>query len=74
MGGRKTDSTPTEPPSYKIPDIKGLCELKKKILANLPSQCAHCGKPHKHSLGSFKERSDDEIIAYCKTKEGCGKS
>ncbi len=74
MGGLKTDSTPTSPPSHTIPDIKGLCDLKKKILSNLPDKCAHCGKPHKHSLGSYKERDNDEIIAYCKTKDGCGRS
>ncbi len=74
MGGTKTDSTPDKPPSHQAPDLEGLCALRKKILSSLPKKCAHCDKPLKHSLGSFVERKDHSLIAYCKTPGACGRS
>lgn len=74
LGGTKTDSTLTAPPSHTPPDITALCELRKKVLSELPKTCAHCKAPLLHSIGSFVERPDGSLMAYCKGKGACGRS
>ena len=70
--GTTTDSTAECPPSTAKPDIKALCELKKKIVGNLPTTCSHCGVALLPQ--SIIERHTGEVIAYCKAPGACGKS
>ena len=67
-------STKDKPPSHSEINIHALKEIREKLLKNLPDKCAHCGAPHKHSLGSYKELRDECLMAYCRTPGACGKS
>lgn len=74
-----TDSTPTSPPSrhLSVPDVAELCRVKRQVVSNLPAKCFHCGAdypPNSEGKGTFVERSDGTVMAYCKTKGACGKS
>ena len=72
MAGRQTDSTEDSPPTHTAPDLEGLCELKKKIIANPPTHCCHCNA--EFTENSIVEIRDECIMAYCKKKGACGKS
>jgi hypothetical protein len=71
-GSHRTDSTKDEPPSHSTPNLEELCNLKKKIVTDLPTNCVHCGADY--PLGSIIELKDQCIVAYCKKKGACGKS
>jgi len=66
----KTDSTPDTPPSCNVDPVKA-CEVKKKLIANLPAKCGHCQQ--KLNTGVIIERNPGDIVAYCKAKD-CGRS
>lgn len=67
-----TNSTPNSPPYQGEPDLRRLCDLKKSVIANLPTHCSHCNAPLTPNM--CLELRGGEIMAYCKTKGACGKS
>lgn len=69
-GVSRTASNPDEPPSRPL-DIVAACKHKQEIVTNLPKNCGHC----KAELQSdWVQEINDDIFAYCKGKDGCGKS
>lgn len=73
--GKATDSTPITPPSVPAIDLNALCKLKRDIVSNLPKNCLHCGAEYPIEVkGTFVERDDGSIMAYCKQKGACGRS
>ena len=69
---RLTDSTLESPPSYIPPNLIELASIRRSVISNLPSSCVHCNAVLLREY--IISRSDNSIIAYCKSKNGCGKS
>eukprot|EP00698_Gefionella_okellyi_P024277 TRINITY_DN851_c0_g1_i12.p1 TRINITY_DN851_c0_g1~~TRINITY_DN851_c0_g1_i12.p1 ORF type:complete len:213 (+),score=22.79 TRINITY_DN851_c0_g1_i12:626-1264(+) len=68
-----TNSTPTQPPTQHL-DIPAACAQKKKVVANLPTKCVHCGKAFESGKNCLAELRDGDIMAYCRSSGGCGRS
>jgi hypothetical protein len=65
---KKTDSTPTTPPTFTQLDVEGLCRVKRIALRTAPTTCTHCT-----SAAVRIRASGDCVMAYCQGKN-CGKS
>jgi hypothetical protein len=65
---KKTDSTPTTPPTFTQLDVAGLCRAKRNALRSAPTTCTHCA-----SAAVRIRASEDCVMAYCQGKT-CGKS
>jgi len=70
---KKTDSTPTTPPSITPTNAEEACKKKKEIVFALPTKCGHCSHPVDADDRCFAEVKGT-VMVYCKKKGGCGRS
>lgn len=66
---RKTDSTPTTPPSHAALDLSALADKKRTAIKAAPTTCVHC----KSAPCPLSEIRDGSVMAYCSSKT-CGRS
>jgi hypothetical protein len=65
---KKTDSTPTTPPTFTQLDVEGLCRAKRNAVRSAPTTCTHCASAAVRICDS-----GECVMAYCQGKT-CGKS